>query len=440
MDSFQATKTRLSNSLTLKAAVITIIALLLLIPLAMIKGVISEREETAQEVENTISNQFGNDQILVGPILNVPIEKTYTDNEGKVSKERGWIHIMPSKLEISAHLVPEVRYRGIYKTAVYNSSSAITGNFSIPFKEGDLDGVPEWEKACLTFGISDNRGIRGDVEVRWNNQTLPTESGMITKNIAKTGFSVRTPITETQRNENLTFKINLELSGSKSFSILPIGQISNIRMTSPWKDPSFSGSLLPQKREITESGFEAQWSLTHLNRNFPQYWQDKQFDVWEHQLGVDLFLPVNHYQKSYRSAKYGLLFIALTMLVFLFMELTKNKRIHLFQYLLVGLALVLFFSVLTALSEHLGFNLAFLVAAVINVAMISYFAFGLLKDKTLTLWVTALLVIMYAFLFVLLQLNDYAFLAGNIGLLIALGFIMKASLKISQKNSETHQS
>lgn len=439
MELLQATKTRMSNSLTVKAIVITLIALLLLIPLAMIKGVISERENTARETENSISSQFGTDQTLVGPILNLPIEKTFTDNEGKIYKERGWIHIMPSKLEINAHLKPEVRYRGIYRTAVYNSRSVITGSFSIPFKEGDLEGVPEWNKACLTFGITDNRGIRGNVEVAWNDQPLPTESGMISSDIAKTGFSVRIPVMEPLCNDSLTFSINMELSGSKSFSVIPIGQISNIRITSPWKDPSFSGSLLPQKREVTESGFEAHWNLTHLNRNFPQYWQDQQFNVWENQLGVDLFIPVNHYQKSHRSAKYGLLFIALTMMVFLFMELTKNKRIHLFQYLLVGLALVLFFSVLTALSEHLGFNLAYLIAALINVVMISFFAFGLLKDKNLTLWVTALLVIMYAFLFVLLQLNDYAFLAGNIGLLIALGFIMRASLKISQKNSESRQ-
>jgi inner membrane protein len=423
-----------SNSLTFKSAIISIIALLLLIPLGMIKSVISERERTAQEVENNISDQFGNDQTLVGPILNIPVEKLITDKDGLVTSERSWLHIMPEMLDIKANLEPEIRYRGIYKTAVYNSDSQISGHFSIPINDEDVDGNIEWDKACVTFGISDNRGIRGDVEVLWNHKHMTTQSGMITKNIAKTGFSVRTPLSKENRNEIIPFEIKLALSGSKSFSVLPIGQTSNIQIASTWNDPSFSGSLLPQERSVTEKGFTANWKLTHLNRNFPQYWQGQQFDVWEHQLGVDLFLPVNHYQKSYRSAKYGLLFIALSMLVFLFMELTKNKKVHLFQYLLVGLALVLFFSVLTALSEHLGFNIAFLIASIVNVAMIGYFAYGLLKDKTLTTWVVALLLIMYSFLFVLLQLNDYAFLAGNIGLLIALAFIMKASLKI--RNSQ----
>ena len=419
-----------SNSLTFKSAIIAIVALFLLIPLEMIKSVISEREKTAQEVENNISDQFGNDQTLVGPILNIPVEKLTTDKDGLVTSERSWLHIMPEILDLKATLEPEIRYRGIYKTAVYNSNSQISGQFSIPINGEEMDGDIEWDKACVTFGISDNRGIRGDVEILWNHKPMTTQSGMITKNIAKTGFSVRTPLSKENRNEIIPFEIKLALSGSKSFSVLPIGQISNFQIESTWNDPSFSGSLLPQVRTITDSGFTAKWKLTHLNRNFPQYWQGNQFDVWEHQLGVDLLIPVNHYQKSIRSAKYGLLFIALSMLVFLFMELTKNKKIHLFQYLLVGLALVLFFSVLTALSEHLGFNIAFLIASIVNVAMIGYFANELLKDKTLTIWVVTLLVIMYSFLFVLLQLNDYAFLAGNIGLLIALAFIMKASLKI----------
>ncbi len=439
METYQTNKTSWSNTITFKSAIIAIIALLLLIPLGMIKSVISEREDTAREVENNISDQFGDAQTLVGPILNVPVEKRTIDKDGNVIMERSWLHIMPANFDMQGNIEPEIRYRGIYKTAVYNSTSNITGNFSIPFKENEIDGTIEWEKACLTFGISDNRGIRGDVLVEWNNKNWATESGMITKDIAKTGFSVRTPLNKENIEESIPFNFKLELSGSKSFSVLPIGQISNIKITSTWSDPSFSGSLLPQERNISENGFDAQWKLTHLNRNFPQYWQGKQFDVWEHNLGVDLFLPVNHYQKSYRSAKYGLLFIALTMMVFLFMELTKNKKIHIFQYLLVGLALVLFFSVLTALSEHLGFNVAFLIASVANIAMIGYFAYGLLKDKTLTIWVISLLVIMYTFLFVLLQLNDYAFLAGNIGLLIALAFIMKASLKIGNKNSEIQE-
>jgi inner membrane protein len=436
MENNQIIKTHWANTLTFKMALIAIMSLILLIPLGMIESMISEREATAQQVENDISAQWGDAQTLVGPILSVPTLKTLTDKDGAIYHEKGWLYIMPNEMDADVALKPDIRYRGIYKTAVYTSTNHIRGNFLLTIKPEEVDGVIEWDKAYVTMGITDNRGIRGDVNVLWNGQKMATQSGMVTKEIARTGFSVKTPLSADLLGSTIPFDITMELSGSKSFSMVPIGQNSRIKIASPWKDPSFSGSLLPQDRKITEQGFEANWSLTHLNRNFPQYWQNQQFDVGEHQLGVNLFLPVNHYQKSHRSAKYGILFIALTMLVFLFMELTKNKKVHLFQYLLVGLALVLFFSVLTSLSEHIGFNWAYLVAAAANVAMIGLFAKGLLGDKQLTVWVVGLLTIMYLFLFVLLQLNDYAFLAGNIGLLIALGFIMKASLKLGGKAEE----
>jgi inner membrane protein len=436
MENNQMIKTHWSNTLTFKMALIAIMALILLIPLGMIESMISEREATAQQVEDDISAQWGDAQTLVGPILCIPTVKTIVDKNGESYIERDWLYIMPHEMVAQVKIDPEIRYRGIYKTAVYTSHNTIEGNFKLTIKPEEIDGTIEWDKAYLTFGITDNRGIRGDVMVTWEGQKMETQSGMVTKQIAKTGFSVKTPLTIEKMGESIPYRIELELSGSKSYSLLPIGQTSRIDMASTWPDPAFSGTLLPPVKHINEKGFDAHWTLTHLNRNFPQYWQNKQFDVWEHRLGVDLFLPVNHYQKSHRSAKYGILFIALTMLVFLFMELTKNKKIHLFQYLLVGLALVLFFSVLTSLSEHIGFNGAYLAAAAANVAMIGLFANGLLKDKQLTLWVVLLLTIMYLFLFVLLQLNDYAFLAGNIGLLIALGFIMRASLKLGRKETE----
>lgn len=424
------------NSLTFKMAIIGIMILLLLIPLSMIKSIISERESNSLQVENDISAQWGHAQVLAGPILNIPTEKSTVDKNGNVIVERDWLHIMPSNLNIATQLNPEIRYRGIFKTAVYTSQSAITGNFKLAIKPEDITGTPDWSKAVITFGVSDNRGIRGDVQILWNHVPLEAESGMLTQAITKTGFSIKTPLTVTDLENSIPFDIQLELSGSKTFAILPLGQKSNIDITSSWTNPSFSGNLLPQTRDISENGFKANWQLTHLNRNFPQYWQGSQFDVWEHTLGVDLFLPVNHYQKAMRSAKYGILFIVLTLLVFLFIELIKNKKVHLFQYLLVGLALILFFSLLTALSEHTGFNMAYLIASIVNIVVIGLFAYGLLQDIRLTSWVTGLLILMYSFLFVLLQLNDLAFLAGNIGLVIILSVIMKASLKLTGQASK----
>jgi inner membrane protein len=425
-----------SNSLTFKMSIIAVMVLLLLIPLGMIKGLIREREKTSQEVEYDISSQWGSAQTLAGPILNIPVEYQQVDNKGVVTTERSWLHVMPANLKIESTLEPEIRYRGIFKTTVYNSQSNIEGSFIPPYNPDEIRGKLIWEHAYVTFSVTDNRGIRGDVDFKWEGIQLAIQSGIVTKNIANTGFSIKTPLTPDSANTMIPFSMNLELSGSGSFSALPLGQNSDITISSSWKDPSFSGTLLPIDRTISDDGFTAHWKLTHLNRNFPQFWQGKQFDVWEHKLGVDLFLPVGHYQKSHRSVRYGILFIALTVLVFLFIELTKNKKVHLFQYMLVGLALVLFFSVLTALSEHTGFNMAYIIASIINITIIGLFAYGLLNDKKLTGWVVSLLVVMYGFLFILLQLNDYAFLAGNIGLVVALAMIMRASLKLADNKPE----
>lgn len=422
-----------TNSLTFKLGLIFIVSLLLLIPLAMIENIIREREITANSVESSISSQWGDSQTLIGPILNIPYETTYVNANGQTESERTWIHIMPSMLKIKSSIDPKIKHRGIYETAVYNSTNQIEGTFDLAPKPHDSNTMIEWEKAFITMGVSDNRGIRGDVNIQWDGLSLQPQSGLMSTDISSSGFSIATPLTEPTSKITKQFSIKLNLSGSQSLSMIPLGQNTQIEMVSTWADPSFTGTLLPQTSKISEKGFEAQWTITHLNRNFPQQWTGRQFNVNDHTLGVSLFLPVNHYQKSLRSAKYGILFISLTMLVFLFIELTKKKKIHLFHYVLVGLALVLFFSVLTALSEQIGFNTAYLVAALAIIGLITYYTFGILKDKKQTYWVGGLLVVLYSFMFVLLQLNDYAFLAGNIGLLIVLAVIMKASLKLPEK-------
>jgi inner membrane protein len=431
----------LSESLTLKMLIIGFMTLLLLIPLSMIKEIIEEREETAQKVEKEISNQWGNPQILTGPIISIPVVVLSELTNGEQQLTRKWLHVMPKQLTIKGNVNPEVRYRGIYKNVVYDSHLDIEGNFGEIDLPGESIQQIEWQGAHLTMGISDNRGIRGDVKIEWMGNTLAPESGTVTKDIFTSGFSAKTPLTQENVKEEKSFKITIDLNGSQSISFVPIGQNSSVTLSSAWKDPGFIGAYLPQKRNIDENGFMAEWHITHLNRNFPQQWIGKQFSTDEYQLGVNLFLPVNHYQKSLRSAKYGILFIALTVLIFLFIELTKKKRIHLFHYLLVGLALVLFFSVLTALSEQLGFNIAYLLASAVIIAMVTFYTHAILANRKQTIWVSSILVVLYAFLFVLLQLNEYAFLAGNIGLLIALAAIMKASLKLPvQSNApNTHE-
>jgi len=419
---------------TFKFAIIGTLVLLLLIPLSMVKSVIHEREETERQVEQEMMQQWGNEQLISGPILHIPTY-SYHMIDKKHTKVKKWLHIMPADLKTTGHVEPEIRYRGIYKQVLYNASLTLAGHFgSIDKIDVQADEI-DWQGAYITIGISDNRGVKGELNFKYNDKLLDPESGLITTDLSSSGVSFKAPLTTTTLKGEKHFEAKINISGAKSLSFNPVGKKTDIELQSSWPNPSFFGSFLPIDRHVDENGFTAQWTITHLNRNFPQYWSGYGQNINESQFGVKLYDPVNHYQKSLRSAKYGILIICLTLLVFLFIELVKKKEIQIIQYLLVGLALVLFFSVLTALSEHLGFTLAYLVASLSIISLVSLYSYGMIKDKRQALWIFILLSVLYAFLYILLQLNDFAFLAGNIGLLIALGAIMKASLKIKTATS-----
>ncbi len=228
----------------------------------------------------------------------------------------------------------------------------------------------------------------------------------------------------------ISIDMSINLSGSEGLLLTPLGKSTSAHLQSEWTSPSFNGSFLPVKRNVDETGFTADWEVTHLNRNFPQNWTGSAFHPLESSFGLDLFQPVDHYQKSWRSSRYGILFIALTFLVLIFLEITRKEAIHIFHYFLVSLGLVLFFSLLNSLSEQVGFNVAYLISSVATILMISIFTGTLFSEKKTALIVFGMLVILYSFIFVLLTLNDYAYLAGNIGLFLLLAIIMRLAGKL----------
>ena len=220
-------------------------------------------------------------------------------------------------------------------------------------------------------------------------------------------------------------------------SFTPIGKTTGAVINSKWKSPGFKGNFLPIERLINESGFNAKWLVTNLNRNFPQSWSGKAYNPVNDSFGVDFILPLDHYQKSLRSAIYGILFIALTFLALIFSELAIKEKIHVFQYIMVALGLVLFFSLLNSLSEYLGFNIAYLISASSMIFLITYFLLKLLKKRFTVYLISGLLVLLYAFIFILLTLNDFAYLAGNIGLFVLLAVIMMLTVKLDLFNNQT---
>ncbi|MCW3785452.1 cell envelope integrity protein CreD [Plebeiibacterium sediminum] len=422
-----------AHNLTLKLAIIGVMILLLLIPLNMVEDIIIEREESNAQVDKEMLESWGNQQNISGPILQIPVKYTYEDNDGKIQHLKKWIHIMPEELSVISNIIPETRKRGIFKSTVYTAKINMSGFFKPQLDNYEQESEVLYNEAILSLGITDNRGIKGKINFSVNKTPLQIEPGLICQDLMKNGINAKLNQIDTINNKKIGYDLNFSISGTTSLQFLPVGKQTTTDITSTWNDPKFSGSFLPITRTINDKGFSAHYEITNLNRTFPQQWTGSKYNIFNSSFGVDLYVPNNHYQKSLRSAKYGILFIILTTLIFLFIELYKKKQIHYLQYLLVSLALVLFFSILTALSEHIGFNWAYIVASVAIITLITSYSKLLLNDKQVVYWIGGLITSLYTFLFVLLQLNDYAFLAGNIGLFIILAIIMKVSSKIKLK-------
>jgi len=419
------------NSYSVKMIIVSVLAILLLIPSFLIQDIIRERIALSEKVKNELYAQWGGKQVVSGPVLNVPYSVTEPAETNQVNNERhGVVHFLPETLKADAVLYTETRKRGIYKVVVYESKLKLTGSFAQPdISRLDIQNARyNWDAAYFTIGVSDMRGIKNLPELVVDNRKCEVEPGVADADLFTSGITVKAISVDLNRPMN--FEIELVLNGSEDLSVEALGKTSEVSMRSAWAQPSFTGSFLPANREVTAKGFTADWLVTHLNRNFPQQWIDGKFNTHEAKLGVELLIPIDHYQKSMRSVKYAILFIALNFIIFIFIEIKSKARIHPFQYSLVAFALLVFYVLLTSIGEQTGFNLAYLVSAVAVTVLITWYAFSILRNMRMVAWVTLLQTGLYLFLFTILQLQDYALLAGSIGLFVILVIIMRASQQI----------
>ncbi len=416
------------QSVTFKLIIIGLLILIMLIPGAMIRNLISEREQTQVDVISEIGSKWGYGQTINGPVLSIPYYH-YIEQDDKQYREIRFAHFLPGELVVDADITPEIRYRGIYKTVVYNTVLKISGSFDFP----DTDklkierSLVLMDDALLQVGITDMRGIQQVLPFEWNQQELEVEPGIPTGDISSSGFHVKISLEERDRFD---FQFELNLNGSDHLYFVPVGKSTNIRMKSSWRHPRFDGAFLPDKRDISDDGFEASWNVLHLNRNYPQSWKGYAYHTEESAFGCFLILPVDQYQKAMRSAKYAIMFIALTFMIFFFVEILNRRRIHPVQYLLVGLSISIFYVLLLSLGEQIGFNLSYLISGVAIVGLITAYAASIFRHLKLTMILGICLVLLYVFLFILIQLQDYALLLGSIGLFIAMGLIMYTSRNV----------
>ena len=329
-------------------------------------------------------------------------------------------------------MFPEKRYRGIFEVVVYNSRLALDGVFPKPAL-GDL--IPAgstilWDKAMVQVGIPDLRGLKEQVSLAWDNQPAAVfDPGLTMSGVAASGIHAAVPLNDVDVAHH--FHIDVALQGSGSLFFTPVGKVTEVKLRSSWSDPSFNGAFLPDQKNISPAGFDAQWKVLNLNRNYPQAWgSDTDIDFASSTFGVDFLVPVDNYQKSIRSVKYAIMFIGLTFLVIFFVEMRNTRRVHPFHYALIGLALVIFYTLLVSISEHISFNSAYAVSAAMTIGLTSLYARALFENRKMALLVGCTLTFLYGFLFTVLQLQDYALLIGSLGLFVILATVMYFSRKI----------
>lgn len=442
-------KKNLGLSYTLKGLMIAGLSLVLLIPSCAVHGLVKERKRTRDEAVSKIDSKWSLPQTVGGPVLAIPFTRLVADSKNKEYTQDETINVVPDRLEVDCKLYPEERYYGIYKTIVYKSVVTIEGEFAAFDRNLLPRGVVAFGNPYVKIGVSDRRGISGDPVFEMNGRSYEIGIGSVTDNVL--GELLVVDIRDQAVDDKLSFSMSFELKGSGSINFLPVGRTSIVNVEGDWADPGFVGNYSPEFN-IADGGFKANWEVLRFNRNMADTWYDgvasnsNREYVYDtgmgvasdrgNSFGVNLVDTVDVYQQSERSVKYAIMFILLTFVVFFFVEVFTGKKIHPIQYVLVGVALVLFYSLLISFAERLGFGWAYLISGIATIGLITAYASSVFKSRKPTVTLAAILSALYVYLYVILQLEDVALLAGSVGLFVILAVIMYFSHKVSWYNGQ----
>lgn len=434
------------NSITARMLVVGFLLLVLLIPLEFVKSLINERANRQEEVVREINEKWGNEVLLSGPIVKIPYkviseEKIFNEKSSsyftKTNEILKYAYFFPEKLNINSQVDSKPLNRSIYESVVYSATIDVKGNFpKIDFTNSDISEENIiWEKATVLFKTSNLKGIKTTPVVNLASESLVMTPQYSTEYLSTIQSNYISNAKEIFSG-TLPFSFNLKINGSESLKFLPIGKETDATMKSNWHSPSFDGNFLPEdtNKQISKDGFTATWRVLQINRQFEQSFFGKLPDLSASAFGTKLIIPVDEYQKSERTAKYGFMVIGLTLLVFLLIQLVSKIYIHPFQYVMIGLALVMFYTLLISISEHSNFLNAYAIAAFSVLALITVYSRAILKGFKFPLLICASLASLYGFIYVIIQLENYALLVGSIGLFLILAAVMFASRRIDWNN------
>lgn len=425
---------RILGSVTAKAALVGVIVILMLIPLAMLMGVVTERAKLREQAYQKVAEGWGGELTVGGPMLVVPTEYTVMVDD-KERLVRSAVYILPAQLsaDVEVKLEPQPRYVGIYAVPVYLSKLRLQGEFDFTTLQTQVakSGMTYlWSQARLRLPVDTVRSLREIKHANFAGRQVklgPASPGLYR------GIEASVDLSELHRSPGATFDFGTVIAGSRAVSLLPLGSVTTVKLSSDWPHPSFQGSFLPVEHTISDQGFQARWQVLELNRSYGQVFQEGEVDervLAQSAFGVRLFQPVDIYQRVERAVKYAVLFIALTFMTFFAWEQVTRNPLHPLQYLLVGLALSMFYLLLIALSEHIAFAMAYVIAATALVLLIGLYLAGALRSVQRGIVAGAAMSLVYGLLYMLVLSEDYSLLLGSIILFVALAAVMLATRKI----------
>jgi inner membrane protein len=429
---------KIVNSQFLRIVIVGFLTLLLQIPMFMIQNLVTERQMVRQQAVVDITSKWGQAQTVIGPRLVIPYIKRVKVGE----TVRADVHnaaFLPEELNITSQMDSEVRYRGIFEVPVYKSKVELKGKFTKPdFSSWGVQAEDIlWDRAEINVAIADAKAIQNQVAMTWNNRQIAFAPGSGKLGGNRSGIHVT--LAGQMAGNVYNFNIPLVLNGSETLNFAPFGKLTIADITSNWKNPSFQGSWLPNRREITNQGFSARWEVPSLVRNYAQQWNTEapvgDDTIQQSLFGVNLISPVDNYSMSDRSLKYNFLFVLLTFAALWLFELTAQIRVHPLQYLLVGVAMCLFYVLQLAISEHLGFHWAYAIASFGVVALITLYSMGVLGLKRRGGIIGIMQVALYSYLYVVLANQDYALLIGSLGLFVFLAIVMALTRRLNAPRS-----
>ena len=443
----------MSSALWKRMALLILMGIGLMIPMSMIKGLIAERQSAQRGVLNEIAQSATGEQAITGPVLLIPykrkvVHKQIVKDEKGVEREKKTEQIydeklafLPESVEIDGDVSTFAKQRGIYTARLYSAPLKFKGRFLVP--KGYIAqagaGAYDFGGARISIGIADPRGIKNSPELAVDEKKIAFVSGANAPGMAAGMHAPLGALSDTQPH-SVEFAFELSLQGMERLWFVPTGKSTQVSLKSNWPHPSFYGRYLPEPKAAGEApsadGFTALWRTSHFSTNLATQYAECVADankctaVANNGFGVSLIQPANIYQQLERSAKYGFLFIGLTLIAFFLFEVLKRLAIHPIQYGLVGIALAMFYLLLTSLSEHIAFERAYVIASAACIGLLAFYVSFVLKSAARGLGFGAMLAALYGALYVLLRSEDHALVLGSALLFGLLAAVMVGTRKV----------